>query len=120
MEREHSAPVVSTAKAVSLVAVGVVASLWLHVTVIDRVGFADGHRTDYERWSVPLVQVAIAGMLALSVVFATLAASRTESAAAARWFRVAVVVLVVLLVGAFVLVPVIGQQVLHLEHGQGG
>lgn len=120
MPRAPGAPVVSLAQGVVLTALTAAAALALHVLAIDSVGFPDGHRTEYERWALPYLRIALAGLLVLAVTFATLAASRTDSPTAARWFRVALVAAALILLGAFVLIPAIGQHVLHLEHGQGG
>ncbi len=120
MPRAPGAPVVSLAQGVVLTALTAAAALGLHALAIDGIGFPDGHRTEYERWALPFLRTALAGLLACSILYATLAASRTDSPTAARWFRVALVATALILLGAFVLIPAIGQQVLHLEHGQGG
>lgn len=120
MSRAPGAPAVSLAQGVLATALTAAAALALHVVVIDGIGFPDGHRTEYERWALPYLQAALAGLLALAVASAALTASRTESPRAARWFRAALVAAVLLLLGAFVAVPAIGQHLLHLEHGQGG
>lgn len=94
------------------------AAYGLYLTAIADVGFPDGHRTDYERWSLPFQTAAVAGLGLLGLGFPYLGTIRSPRAA--RLFQAAVATLIVLVVAAFVLIPWIGQSLLQLEHGQGG
>ena len=69
MPRASGAPVVSLAQGVVLTALTAAAALALHVVAIDGIGFPDGHRTEYERWALPYLRTALAGLLVLAVTF---------------------------------------------------
>lgn len=109
---------VSIAAGVTMGVITLAAACGLYLTAIAGVGFPDGHRTDYERWSLPLATATVVALGLLGLGFPGLAAVRSPRAP--RLFKAAIVALVLLVVTGFVLIPRIGQDILRLEHGQGG
>jgi len=118
MSKQPEPRTVSITACVVMAVISLAAACGLYLTEIDGVGFPDGHRTDYERWSLPFQTAAVVGLSVLGLGFAGLVAVPSRSAA--RLFRAAVVVVIVLVAAAFVVVPRVGRDVLRLEHGQGG
>ncbi len=113
----HAVPV---ARCLVLAVGSLLAASGLYLGVLVDAGFPDGHLSAYQRWAAPFQWAALAGLLVIAAGSIVRAIARTPARDPTRLFRRAVLAAIVLTLAAFVLVPVIGLDVLHLENGQGG
>lgn len=102
--------------AMAAISLAVAGALFL---AIAESGFPDGHLTAYQRWALPLQKAAAGALVGLGLGFAGLALVTLEAPARSRLFRAALVAALIVTSGALAL-PWIGQDLLHLEDGQGG